>query len=668
MTVLSPSIGGVGGSSSNSIGSQSQEGDSHGQKSNRKEPANNFSFAPLISMKNVAHSLNAFRQNAINSFKGVQQQHISSSLNTAEDTQNANSLRYKSTASLANSLSAAQTMQDENISVASSDYMDVESYADFDVAYSHDVHNTHHGVIGAGADKESFELQSISNDYEDSLLVSFDAEHQTHELSTVSSSSTIKASSYLRSSYMSKRQISTTGPSSSKYSMINSISCLPKTLVQAGVWDTAMARSHLDNGRAISGEDAYFLVDAQNCTSFGVADGVGGWTQLEINPAIFAWELMDQCKSIVSDNNNNNTPQSGADSKLVMPWDLMHEAYQNVLQSPNVVGGSSTACLALFDRQSGMLHSANLGDSGFFVFRFGQMNDEIPNTIISEDNPSSVNTHPSAIVQNKDPKAFARSMLLSKGDHSDGDSSIGSPSSLATSSSSSLSSRGMASAFSSFKKRKKILSQTPEPQIVFETTEAQHYFNAPFQLAKLPPSISEHHKRYFMCDKPSDAFKSSFGPLKHGDLIIMASDGLFDNLFPEDIGKIVGSVMKDLAMDIMLGGSAANQNTDKENQDAKSRVNIGLGSEQLQSKLNQLSEQLTRQAAVCALSPRLSPFAKDAQMNNFHDTEGGKIDDITVICAVVVETERVANTDKKMTKYKKSFTSTSSSSSSSGTE
>ncbi|KAI3633830.1 hypothetical protein MIR68_008162 [Amoeboaphelidium protococcarum] len=616
-------------------------------------------------MKNVAHSLNAFRQNAINSFKGVQQQHISSSLNTADDAQSTNSLRYKSTASLANSLSAPQTMKDENITVTS-DKMDVESYADFDVAYTHQEHDSYCGAISICVDKESYELQSVSNDYDDSLLVSFDVENQTHELSTVSSSSTIKASSYLRSSYMSKRQYSTNGLSSSKYSMYNSISCLPKTLVQAGVWDTAMARSHLDNGRAISGEDAYFLVDAQNCTSFGVADGVGGWTQLEINPAIFAWELMDQCKSIVGDNNNVNASQTGVDSKLVMPWDLMHEAYQNVLQSPNVVGGSSTACLALFDRQSGMLHSANLGDSGFFVFRFGQMNEEIPNAVISEDNHGSVNTQPSAIVQNKDPKAFARSMLLSQGDHSDGDSSIGSASSLATSSSSSqsssLSSRGMASAFSSFRKRKKILSQTPEPQIVFETTEAQHYFNAPFQLAKLPPSISEQHKRYFMCDKPSDAFKSSFGPLKHGDLIIMASDGLFDNLFPEDIGKIVGSVMKDLALDIMLGGSVANQNTDKENQNAKSQVNVGLGSEQLQNKLNQLSEQLTRQAAVCALSPRLSPFAKDAQMNGFHDTEGGKIDDITVICAVVVETERVANTDKKMTKQKKSFSSTNSSS------
>lgn len=34
--------------------------------------------------------------------------------------------------------------------------------------------------------------------------------------------------------------------------------------------------------------------------------------------------------------------------------------------------GSSTACLGIFDKESGLLQTANLGDSGFCIFRNGQ--------------------------------------------------------------------------------------------------------------------------------------------------------------------------------------------------------------------------------------------------------------------------------------------------------
>lgn len=55
--------------------------------------------------------------------------------------------------------------------------------------------------------------------------------------------------------------------------------------------------------------------------------------------------------------------------------------------------------------------------------------------------------------------------------------------------------------------------------------EQQHYFNCPFQLGSLGGGEM---------NTPADAFHSSIA-LEHGDVVIVATDGLFDTLFDEDI-------------------------------------------------------------------------------------------------------------------------------------
>jgi protein phosphatase PTC7 len=60
--------------------------------------------------------------------------------------------------------------------------------------------------------------------------------------------------------------------------------------------------------------------------------------------------------------------------------------------------------------------------------------------------------------------------------------------------------------------------------IVHRSIEQQHYFNCPYQLAIYPNNV-----RDGQMDRPDSAVVSSF-QLIEGDLICLATDGLWDNL------------------------------------------------------------------------------------------------------------------------------------------
>ncbi|KAF0911184.1 hypothetical protein E2562_007962 [Oryza meyeriana var. granulata] len=102
------------------------------------------------------------------------------------------------------------------------------------------------------------------------------------------------------------------------------------------------------------GEDAYFIA----CDGwFGVADGVGQWSFEGINAGLYARELMDGCKKVV-------TESQGAPG--MRPEEVLTKAADET-RSP----GSSTVLVAHFDGQ--VLHACNIGDSGFLVIRNGEI-------------------------------------------------------------------------------------------------------------------------------------------------------------------------------------------------------------------------------------------------------------------------------------------------------
>ncbi|XP_027112880.1 probable protein phosphatase 2C BIPP2C1 isoform X2 [Coffea eugenioides] len=100
------------------------------------------------------------------------------------------------------------------------------------------------------------------------------------------------------------------------------------------------------------GEDAYFISGRY---WLGIADGVGQWSDHGIDPGVYARELMDNCKKIVSEGNG---------SIRATPEEVLSLSVAKS-QSP----GSSTVLVAHFDGQA--LHVVNIGDSGFLILRNG---------------------------------------------------------------------------------------------------------------------------------------------------------------------------------------------------------------------------------------------------------------------------------------------------------
>lgn len=97
----------------------------------------------------------------------------------------------------------------------------------------------------------------------------------------------------------------------------------------------------------------------------GVADGVGGWHEYGIDPSKFSFNLMKTCKRLVE--------QQEADFQVnaKTPLNLLEQSYQTLLEDKNnsYLVGSSTACILLFHHDTNLLHTCNLGDSGFVIVR-----------------------------------------------------------------------------------------------------------------------------------------------------------------------------------------------------------------------------------------------------------------------------------------------------------
>jgi len=225
---------------------------------------------------------------------------------------------------------------------------------------------------------------------------------------------------------------------------------------------------------AKGGEDAYFL--SGDMKAIGVADGVGGWADIGVDPAEYSRRLMEGGKISAEASTFNRDPLR-----------IMQDAYKHSME----VQGSSTCCIITLEGLR--LNAANLGDSGFMVLR--------------------------------------------------------------------------------------------GTDIVYRTKEQQHSFNFPYQIGTGSADKPEHSQRILV-------------EVQQGDLIIVGTDGLWDNLFDEDIIEVVSQSYSDPAS---------------------------------------IAQVIARQAHLIANNKDiLSPFSKSARSNGYPLASGGKLDDITVVVGRVV--------------------------------
>ncbi|RHY85480.1 hypothetical protein DYB35_001935 [Aphanomyces astaci] len=157
----------------------------------------------------------------------------------------------------------------------------------------------------------------------------------------------------------------------------------------------------------------------------------------------------------------------------------------------------------------------------------------------------------------------------------------------------------------------------------FRSVEQTWAFNAPFQLSLYPTWMRGEGDHYL----PKDAFVTTH-TLQHGDIVIVGSDGLFDNVFDDEIlaeaDKFVGRV---------LLAHPEFATVDEENPlqpDAAAAV---------KKAMMDLSYSLTLMANAFAHDKtRESPFSKLAREGYGYTFHGGKVDDTTVV-AVYVHTQ-----------------------------
>lgn len=100
------------------------------------------------------------------------------------------------------------------------------------------------------------------------------------------------------------------------------------------------------------GEDAHFIHEEKN--TIGVADGVGSWAKYGVDAGEYARQLMRNALIAI----HNQRPPNG----VVKLREALEEAFQKTMAL-----GSSTACIVTF--KDYYLHSINVGDSGFMIFR-----------------------------------------------------------------------------------------------------------------------------------------------------------------------------------------------------------------------------------------------------------------------------------------------------------
>jgi len=200
-------------------------------------------------------------------------------------------------------------------------------------------------------------------------------------------------------------------------------------------------------------------------------------------------------------------------------------------------------------------------------------------------------------------------------------------------------------------------------KIVHRSEPQCHAFNAPFQLALLPKG----QQRGSFNDTPQKADFSSF-KCEEGDIIILASDGLYDNVHLEHISQLLG--LLEVTPDKLLKNFNCStkdicDNNDNNNKSSRNRSDSGSESvdsgkpnsiedddddtitftagKQTESETSTIFPLLEKAASTFVTFARknahdntyYSPFSMEARKYGYHNQLGGKVDDITILISIV---------------------------------
>ncbi|PYH46632.1 type 2C protein phosphatase PTC7 [Aspergillus saccharolyticus JOP 1030-1] len=202
-----------------------------------------------------------------------------------------------------------------------------------------------------------------------------------------------------------------------------------------------------------------------------------------------------------------------------------------------------------------------------------------------------------------------------------------------------------------------------------------HGFNTPYQLSIIPPRMRAQASVFggaFLEDFPRDAAVTNL-QMQHGDVLVLATDGVFDNLNNQDILKLVSSRMvlmgawtsteeagvqpsADLqqltspnGLAPLLPTSPASSSPSSPSSTSSTSSSDSTASSTKTASPNPRDQVYTLQSLIAATIAgeaklastdmrRDGPFAKEAQRYYPGDWyRGGKVDDISVVVIIAVE-------------------------------
>jgi len=316
-------------------------------------------------------------------------------------------------------------------------------------------------------------------------------------------------------------------------------------------------QSKYDTGKPTSGQDAFFVSRLGNGGSmaFGVADGVGGWSDSGIDSAHFSHGLCQRMIEVAENANISTENTLGAQK-------LLQNGYDAVVADETIAGGGSTACIAV-GRDDGNLEVAKYVPSCQYILE----------------------------------------LAVSNGTFSLGDSGF-------------------------IQLRSNAVHHYSNPQT--------HAFNTPYQLSIIPPKVLARAKIFGgspLSDYPRDASITSH-QLRHGDVLVFATDGVWDNLSSSDVLQIVSRHMT--AFQVWEVGPKGTEVSDSIR---NLTLRGGIPKEHEDNLQTLLAIAIAGEAKMASMNTkRDGPFAKEVKRfypgEDFH---GGKVDDICVVVAIVVK-------------------------------
>lgn len=336
-------------------------------------------------------------------------------------------------------------------------------------------------------------------------------------------------------------------------------------------------------------EDAYFTTTVRlpdekdqsmrQFTYLGVADGVGSWREYGVDPREFSRRLMEECQNVLEEASQGcSHDEAQKFRQVISPAQVMAQASDRV-KAANVIG-SSTACIALFDGIRHQLHFSNLGKVLRLVFEF---------------------------------VCSPLHCLTSLPSNSLGDSGI-------------IVLRHIDSEVAgSLKRDRKTprVERSSDLQVSFVSQQQLRSFNHPYQLGWTGEPVDEDENTSFK-DAKDSCTTSVY--LRRGDTVIMATDGLFDNVDVDEICEI--ALEWEQKHGFIRGGDIAAR---------ERRWSMGNSLTILSAEnITELADLLCARARENSLNSEVdSPFAILAKENDIM-WSGGMPDDCTVLAMHVV--------------------------------